>query len=59
MFKNICIATIHSQEVIVDMNVLPDYVFKPAYHLPNLTEVKTYIDQNHHLPEMSSSNLRC
>ncbi len=47
--------TIHSQEVIVDMNVLPDYVFKPAYHLPTLTEVKTYIDQNHHLPEMPSA----
>ncbi len=47
--------TIHSQEVIVDMNVLPDYVFKPAYHLPTLTEIKTYIDQNHHLPEMPSA----
>jgi len=47
--------TIHSQEVIVDMSVLPDYVFKPAYHLPTLTEVKTYIDKNHHLPEMPSA----
>jgi len=32
----------------------PDYVFKPTYHLPSLTEVKTYIDQNHHLPDMPS-----
>src|ERR1700743_3117736 len=47
--------TIHSQEVIVDMNVLPDYVFKPAYHLPTLNEIKAYIDQNHHLPEMPSA----
>jgi len=47
--------TIHSQEVIVDMNVLPDYVFKPAYHLPTLNAVKAYIDQNHHLPEMPSA----
>jgi len=47
--------TIHSQEVIVDMSVLPDYVFKPAYHLPALTEVKAYIDQNHRLPEMPSA----
>jgi hypothetical protein len=47
--------TIHSQEVIVDMSVLPDYVFKPAYHLRTLTEVKTYIDQNHRLPEMPSA----
>ena len=30
----------------------PDYVFKKDYHLPALAEVKTYIDQNHHLPEM-------
>jgi len=47
--------SIHSQEVIVDMSVLPDYIFKPTYHLPTLTEVKTYIDQNHHLPEMPSA----
>lgn len=32
----------------------PDYVFKMDYTLPSLTEVKTYIDQNHHLPEMPS-----
>jgi hypothetical protein len=44
--------TIHTKEVIVDMNIFPDYVFKPSYHLPTLTEVKTYIDQNHHLAGM-------
>jgi hypothetical protein len=33
----------------------PDYVFKPAYSLPSLAEVKTYIDQNHHLPEIPSA----
>jgi len=32
----------------------PDYVFKPTYHLPSLTDVKSYIDQNHHLPDMPS-----
>jgi hypothetical protein len=32
----------------------PDYVFKPQYHLPSLTEVKSYIDQNQHLPDMPS-----
>jgi hypothetical protein len=32
----------------------PDYVFKKAYNLPSLTDVKTYIEQNHHLPEMPS-----
>jgi response regulator of citrate/malate metabolism len=32
----------------------PDYVFKPTYQLKLLSEVKTYIDQNHHLPDMPS-----
>ena len=32
----------------------PDYVFKPKYTLQPLSEVKAYIDQNHHLPEMPS-----
>ncbi len=32
----------------------PDYVFKPEYHLPSLTEVKTYIDRNQRLPDMPS-----
>ena len=32
----------------------PDYVFKPSYHLPLLSDVKTYIDQNNRLPEMPS-----
>jgi hypothetical protein len=32
-----------------------DYVFKKDYHLPLLSEVKTYIDKNHHLPEIPSA----
>ncbi|PTS91906.1 hypothetical protein DBR11_28150 [Pedobacter sp. HMWF019] len=43
---------IHTKEVKVDMTGFPDYVFKPNYHLRPLTEVKSYIEQNHHLPEM-------
>ncbi|WEA00653.1 hypothetical protein [Mucilaginibacter sp. SJ] len=31
-----------------------DYVFKPTYKLPSLTEVKAYIDQYKHLPEIPS-----
>jgi hypothetical protein len=30
----------------------PDYVFKKDYTLTPLSELKTYINQNHHLPEM-------
>lgn len=32
----------------------PDYVFKKEYQLPALSEVKSYIDKNHHLSEMPS-----
>jgi len=32
----------------------PDYVFKKDYNLPSLSDVKAYIDQNQHLPEMPS-----
>jgi hypothetical protein len=46
---------IHTQEVKVDLTGWPDYVFKANYNLPSLSEVKTYIDQNHHLPEMPSA----
>jgi len=47
--------TIHSKSVVVDVNIFPDYVFKATYHLPSLTEVKTYIDKNHHLPDVPSA----
>lgn len=46
--------TIHSKEVKVDLLGWPDYVFKPTYQLPKLSEVKSYIDQNQHLPDMPS-----
>jgi len=46
--------TIHAKEVKVDLTGWPDYVFKPKYNLPSLTSLKTYIDQNQHLPDMPS-----
>ena len=48
---------IHAQEVKVDLNgaVAPDYVFEKDYALPSLESVKTYIDQNKHLPEVPSA----
>ncbi|MGF7076233.1 hypothetical protein [Mucilaginibacter sp. 3215] len=33
-----------------------DYVFKPTYKLQPLAEVKSYIDQNQHLPEIPSAD---
>lgn len=48
--------TIHAQEVKVDLNVPgPDYVFNDDYKLLSLAEIKTYIDQHKHLPEIPSA----
>ncbi|WCT13671.1 hypothetical protein [Mucilaginibacter jinjuensis] len=48
--------TIHATEVLVDPNVtIPDYVFDKNYDLASLKDVKTYIDQNHHLPGIPSA----
>ena len=48
---------IHTQEVKVDLNgaVAPDYVFEKDYALTSLEELKAYIDQNKHLPEVPSA----
>jgi len=32
----------------------PDYVFKKDYRLPQLSDVKAYLDKNHHLSEIPS-----
>jgi len=49
--------TVYSTEVKVDINAGsgPDYVFEKDYALPSLESVKTYIDQNKHLPEVPSA----
>ncbi|MBW4890146.1 hypothetical protein KXQ82_10485 [Mucilaginibacter sp. HMF5004] len=46
---------IHTKKVVVDLLNWPDYVFQPSYNLKPLSEIKTYIDQNHHLPDMPSA----
>ncbi|WCT13670.1 hypothetical protein [Mucilaginibacter jinjuensis] len=47
---------IHATEILVDANVkIPDYVFDKGYELATLKDVKTYIDQNHHLPDIPSA----
>jgi hypothetical protein len=45
-----------SKEVNVQVNVPgPDYVFEKDYTLPSLESIKTYVDQNKHLPEVPSA----
>ncbi|RXG11366.1 hypothetical protein DSM03_1173 [Leeuwenhoekiella aestuarii] len=48
---------IHTQEVRVDLNgaVAPDYVFKKEYNLKSLEEVKKYISNTGHLPNIPSA----
>ncbi|OKS84905.1 hypothetical protein [Mucilaginibacter polytrichastri] len=48
--------TLHSQAVQVDMNGWSDYVFDKDYDLASLKDIKTYIDKNHHLPEIPSAD---
>lgn len=46
---------IHAEEVIVDLSVpAPDYVFDKDYDLKSLEEVKAYIDEHSHLPDVPS-----
>ncbi|HTH56908.1 MAG TPA: hypothetical protein VL728_12750 [Cyclobacteriaceae bacterium] len=48
--------SVHAKEVRVDLNVpAPDYVFQKDYQLTPLDEIKNYIDQNKHLPEVPSA----
>ncbi len=33
----------------------PDYIFAHDYKLPTLEQLRSYIEQNHHLPEVPSA----
>ncbi len=47
---------IHAEEVKVDLSVPgPDYVFKEGYDLKSLEEVKNYIKEHGHLPNIASA----
>jgi hypothetical protein len=57
--------TIHSKEVLVDLNIPADYVFqkyytgfsnlKETYKMPTLEEVEAFTKENHHLPNIPSA----
>jgi len=53
-FKLAVKGNVHAEQVNVDLNNWADYVFSPTYQLPSLSQTKSYIDQNHHLPDMPS-----
>jgi len=45
---------VHARQVNVDITGWGDYVFKKDYPLMPLSAVKTYVDKNHHLPDIPS-----
>ncbi len=45
----------YAKKIKVELTNWPDYVFKSKYTLMPLSDVKSYIDKNHHLPEMPSA----
>lgn len=47
---------IRSQEVKVENNNWPDYVFLPSYQLSPLSDLEKYIQENQHLPDIQSSD---
>lgn len=46
---------IRSEEIKVEAQNWPDYVFNPLYVLPNLNETEEFIKENKHLPGMPSA----
>lgn len=47
---------IHAEEIIIDLAVPADYVFKPNYKLMPLHQVEQFVKTNSHLPEIPSTN---
>lgn len=46
---------IRAQEIKVEMNSWPDYVFTPEHIRPSLSQLESYIKLNNHLPEVPSA----
>lgn len=44
-----------TREIVVETALWPDYVFKPEYNLKPLSEVKIFINNNGHLPNVPSA----
>jgi hypothetical protein len=48
--------TVSAQKMLISQTGRwPDYVFSKQYHLPSLTEVENFINQNNHLPGIPSA----
>jgi hypothetical protein len=48
--------TIRAQEIILELNTAcPDYVFEPEYQLKSFEELRQFIEENGHLPDVPSA----
>lgn len=45
---------VHAQQITIDLDQWPDYVFNRDYRLMSLDELNAFIKENNHLPEMPS-----
>ena len=45
---------IRAREIKVDLDYIPDYVFKEDYNLMPLSELKKFVETNKHLPNVKS-----
>lgn len=54
-FKLAVDGNIRTREIRVDQDSWPDYVFKEDYQLRTLDEIKQYIEENDHLPNIPSA----
>ncbi|BDW93352.1 hypothetical protein MACH07_21840 [Flagellimonas marinaquae] len=46
---------VRTREIRVDQDAWPDYVFSEGYELPSLGEIKKYIEEKGHLPNIPSA----
>lgn len=53
-FKVYTNGQVRAREIIVDLNTIPDYVFKKDYKLLSINEYENFINANHHLPNIPS-----
>lgn len=51
-FKVFGSGTVYARKYVTTLSNFPDYVFQPSYQLMPLTELRTYISTNKHLPNM-------
>lgn len=45
---------LHAREILVDMDNIPDYVFREDYKLMPLDSLKKFVEKEHHLPGIKS-----